>query len=112
MDEDAGKEKKRLKFLYRSFSDFALHLHTNTIGPIICAQRLINAAPEYPPSKVVFISSDSGSTALFRSHEDGLGAYGASKAALNQMIRHMAAELVRAGSKTCILAIHPGEVQT
>ncbi|KAJ6103194.1 hypothetical protein N7486_005621 [Penicillium sp. IBT 16267x] len=98
-----------------SFSDFALHLHTNTIGPIICAQKLVNLSPESPPSKVVFISSDSGSTTIFRDDEDGFGAYGASKAALNQMLRHMAAELMRRGGKwsnTCILAMHPGEVQT
>ncbi|EXJ84773.1 hypothetical protein A1O3_05445 [Capronia epimyces CBS 606.96] len=98
-----------------SFSDFALHLHTNTIGPIIVAQKLLNISTADPPSKIIFISSDSGSTADFRDHEDGFGAYGASKAALNQMLRHMAAELKRKGGKwqdVCILAMHPGEVQT
>ncbi|KAJ5184846.1 hypothetical protein N7491_007285 [Penicillium cf. griseofulvum] len=98
-----------------SFSDFALHLHTNTIGPIICAQKLLNIDSESPPSKVVFISSDSGSATVFRDYEDGFGAYGASKAALNQMLRHMAAELSRRGGKwdnTCVLAMHPGEVKT
>lgn len=101
--------------MIRSFSDFALHLHTNTIGPVICAQKFINMHPDIPPAKVVFISSDSGSTTLFRSYEDGFGAYAASKAALNQMIRHMAAELTRRGGeqgKICVLAMHPGEVQT
>lgn len=99
----------------RSFSDFALHLHTNTIGPIICAQKLINLDAESAPSKVIFISSDSGSTTLFRDYEDGFGAYAASKAALNQMLRHMAAELKRRGGRweeVCVLAMHPGEVQT
>ncbi|KAJ5620287.1 hypothetical protein N7510_004271 [Penicillium lagena] len=70
---------------------------------------------ESPPTKVVFISSDSGSATLFRSYEDGFAAYAASKAALNQMIRHMAAELARCEgkrNKICILAMHPGEVQT
>ncbi|KAF7713029.1 Short-chain dehydrogenase/reductase (SDR) family protein [Penicillium ucsense] len=98
-----------------SFADFALHLHTNTIGPIICAQKLLNLNPDSPPSKVVFISSDSGSTTIFRDDEDGFGAYGASKAALNQMLRHMAAELTRRGgqwTRTSILAMHPGEVET
>ncbi|KIW64371.1 hypothetical protein PV04_09311 [Phialophora macrospora] len=98
-----------------SFDDFALHLHTNTIGPIIIAQKLLKISAAAPPSKVIFISSDSGSTQLFRDHEDGFGAYGASKAALNQMIRHMAAELNRKGGKyaeVCVLAMHPGEVQT
>ena len=68
-----------------------------------------------PPKKVIFISSDSGSTSLFREHEDGFAAYGASKAALNQMLRHMAAELKRRGgafARVCVLAMHPGEVST
>ncbi|KIV86815.1 hypothetical protein, variant 2 [Exophiala sideris] len=98
-----------------SFSDFALHLHTNTIGPIIVAQKVLNISSEAPPAKVIFISSDSGSTTEFRDHEDGFGAYGASKAALNQMLRHMAAELKRKGGRwadVCVLAMHPGEVQT
>lgn len=102
-------------FWYRSFSDFALHLHTNTIGPVIIAQKLLTICSTNPPAQVVFISSDSGSTALFRDHEDGFGAYAASKAALNQMLRHMAAELKRKGGQwedVCVLAIHPGEVQT
>jgi NAD(P)-dependent dehydrogenase (short-subunit alcohol dehydrogenase family) len=63
----------------------------------------------------VFISSDSGSTANFLDFEDGFGAYSASKAALNQMLRHMAAELKRSNEKkrdTIILALHPGEVET
>ena len=99
----------------RSFSDFALHLHTNTIGPVLVAQKLLKISSAAPPSRLIFISSDSGSTTLFRNHEDGFGAYGASKAALNQMLRHMAAELKRKGDKwdeVCVLAMHPGEVQT
>ncbi|KIW86108.1 hypothetical protein Z517_01502 [Fonsecaea pedrosoi CBS 271.37] len=101
--------------IYPSFTDFALHLHTNTIGPIIIAQKLLNLKSAAPPSKIIFISSDSGSASLFRDHEDGFAAYGASKAALNQMLRHMAAELKRKGGSyedVCVLAMHPGEVQT
>ncbi|KAI0444187.1 NAD(P)-binding protein [Xylaria telfairii] len=98
-----------------SFSDFALHLHTNTIGPIICAQKLLNLGLDSPPPKIVFISSDSGSSTRFLDFEDGFGAYAASKSALNQMLRHMAAELGRSDQKkreTVILALHPGEVET
>lgn len=74
------------------------------------------------------MSSDSGSTQAFRDFEDGFGAYAASKAALNQMLRHMAAELRRKEREreesgdpglqlpnplnTVVLAMHPGEVQT
>jgi len=50
-------------------------------------------------SQVVFMSSDSGSMADFREYEDGFAAYGASKAALNMMIRHMAVELRRRSEK-------------
>ncbi|KAI1177127.1 NAD(P)-binding protein [Nemania sp. FL0916] len=98
-----------------SFSDFAFHLHTNTIGPIICAQKLVNLSVNSPPAKIIFISSDSGSTTNFLDFEDGFGAYAASKSALNQMLRHMAAELGRSKEKkreTVVLALHPGEVAT
>ena len=97
---------------YLAFLDFALHLSTNTIGPIIIAQKLLRCAPTITIKNVVFISSDSGSATNFRDFEDGFGAYAASKAALNQMLRHMAAELKRKGTDVCVLAMHPGEVQT
>ncbi|KAK1815321.1 hypothetical protein LTR12_010291 [Friedmanniomyces endolithicus] len=93
-----------------SYDDFAYHLHTNTIGPILVAQKLLKAG--IPIGTIVFISSDSGSVSAFREHEDGFAAYGASKAALNHMARHMAAELKRKGSRTTILMLHPGEVST
>lgn len=98
---------------FRTYHDFALHLNTNTIGPIICAQKLINLDPTCPPRKVIFISSDSGSAVNFLANEDGYAAYAASKSALNQALRHMAVEVERRGGKwaeTCVLALHPGEV--
>lgn len=61
---------------------------------------------------MTFISSDSGSAQDFRDFEDGFAAYAASKAALNHMLRHMAAELKRKGNNTTIVALHPGEVKT
>jgi NAD(P)-dependent dehydrogenase (short-subunit alcohol dehydrogenase family) len=93
-----------------SYTSLLHHLQTDTIGPIILAQRLLSSPISV--SKIVFISSDSGSAQRFLSHEDGFAAYGASKAALNMMIRHMAAELERNGSETVVLALHPGEVDT
>jgi NAD(P)-dependent dehydrogenase (short-subunit alcohol dehydrogenase family) len=99
----------------RSYDSFKFHMETNVIGPIICAQKLVNLNPDSPPSKLVFISSDSGSTTNFLAYEDGFAAYSASKAALNQMLRHMAEELKRRGGKwaeICVLALHPGEVHT
>lgn len=93
-----------------SYGDFALHLHTNTIGPIIVAQKLLNS--KIHVGTIAFMSSDSGSAQRFREMEDGFGAYASSKAALNMMLRHMAAELKRKHEETIILAIHPGEVST
>ncbi|KAE9967180.1 hypothetical protein EG328_008385 [Venturia inaequalis] len=90
--------------------EFAFHLHTNTIGPIITAQKLLQT--NIPIGTIVFMSSDSGSATNFREDEDGFGAYAASKCALNQMLRHMAAELKRKDDDTIILAMHPGEVAT
>ena len=78
-------------------------------------------SPAFPITPIhirtlVFISSDSGSTTNFRSFEDGFGAYAASKAALNQGLRHLSAELHRKGKEqgkaAVVLAIHPGEVTT
>jgi NAD(P)-dependent dehydrogenase (short-subunit alcohol dehydrogenase family) len=93
-----------------SFDEFAFHLHTNTIGPVICAQKLLQT--NIPIGTITFMSSDSGSHGSFREMEDGFAAYAASKAALNMAIRHMAAELKRKDDDTIILAMHPGEVAT
>ena len=93
-----------------SFDDFVYHMNTNTIGPIICAQKLLRSGISV--GAIVFISSDSGSVQCFRDMEDGFAAYAASKAALNHALRHMDAELKRNGKQVCILALHPGEVIT
>jgi len=74
-----------LIYSHSSFDEFAFHLHTNTIGPIITAQKLLQT--HIPIGTIVFMSSDSGSTTNFREMEDGFAAYAASKAALNQMLR-------------------------
>lgn len=85
-------------------------MHTNTIGPIITAQKLLKT--NIPIGTIVFMSSDSGSQGNFREMEDGFAAYAASKAALNMAVRHMAAELKRKDDDTIILCMHPGEVAT
>ncbi|KAF8857263.1 NAD(P)-binding protein [Acephala macrosclerotiorum] len=147
-----------------SFERFQHHLLTNTIGPLLTASSLLSLSSpssqpllpissflptsptsHAPPSPFlpsvpihiktsVFISSDSGSVNNFRTHEDGFGAYSVSKAALNQGLRHLAAELhrkatqtpspsfpatsnspltpARSGKAPVVLAIHPGEVAT
>ncbi|OAL49894.1 NAD(P)-binding protein [Pyrenochaeta sp. DS3sAY3a] len=93
-----------------SFDEFAFHLHTNTIGPIITAQKLLQT--NIPIGTIAFMSSDSGSHGNFREMEDGFAAYAASKSALNMAVRHMAAELKRKDDDTIIICLHPGEVAT
>ena len=93
-----------------SFGDWMYHLNTNTIGPIVCAQKLLKTNIKI--QAIVFMSSDSGSVQCFREIEDGFAAYAASKAALNHALRHMAAELKRKGDNTVVWALHPGEVIT
>ena len=93
-----------------TFGGFELHMQTNCIGPIITAQKLLGTG--LPIGTLVFMSSDSGSSSRFLAFEDGFAAYAASKAALNQAVRHMAEELKRAISSVVVLAMHPGEVST
>ncbi|KAH8659217.1 hypothetical protein BGZ60DRAFT_414827 [Tricladium varicosporioides] len=108
-----------------SFKSFTHHLQTNTIGPLLTAS-LLTAISALTIHTLIFISSDSGSTGNFLSHEDGLGAYSATKAALNQGLRHLSYELHRKFSSISenggigngkrrapiVLALHPGEVMT
>ncbi|KAF4627191.1 hypothetical protein G7Y89_g10964 [Cudoniella acicularis] len=96
---------------------FTHHLTTNTIGPLLTASSLTRLPLTI--HTVIFISSDSGSTINFLSYEDGFGAYSASKAALNQGLRHLSFELYRKSKRgegqekaPVVLALHPGEVST
>lgn len=52
-----------------SFDNFADHLRTNAVGPIITAQRLLHTG--IPIGSIAFMSSDSGSATDFRGFEDG-----------------------------------------
>lgn len=134
------------------------HLRVNCVGNVVLAQKLLmlneletvkrrreymQLQPDFDGQalaigrQIIFMSSDSGSMADFREYEDGFAAYGASKVALNMMIRHMATELKRRADKkreesrndwqsstkddqegdaweaeVCVLAMHPGEVST
>jgi hypothetical protein len=55
---------------HRTFDHFANHIHTNTIGPIIVAQKLLRLS-NVAIGTVAFMSSDSGSTTRFLAFEDG-----------------------------------------
>lgn len=145
--------EKGLGALNVEFDMLERHLRVNCVGNVVLARKLLmlNDLPAVQQRReqeqaldssdyvlvgrqVVFMSSDSGSMTDFREYEDGFAAYGASKVALNMMIRHMAAELKRRAKnkeeeakidwqsrgrtieawedEVCVLAMHPGEVST
>jgi NAD(P)-dependent dehydrogenase (short-subunit alcohol dehydrogenase family) len=78
----------------------------NAIGPYLTCRAFVEGMTESGWGRIVNVTS---AAAL---HEPGPinSAYGASKAALNQMTRHLAAEV--AGSGVTVNVIHPGDVKT
>lgn len=79
----------------------------NTIAPLMISRALINNLTQAANPRIVTISSNMGSLS-----EDSLGmyAYRSSKAALNKVMKLMAAELKQKGITVC--PVHPGWVQT
>ncbi|RKF59657.1 CsgA protein [Golovinomyces cichoracearum] len=113
-----------------TFSAFNHFLHRIAIGPLTVAQQLLrlSSLPLHETlislkgfvssikiRTLVFISSDFWVTIKSQEFGHGNGAFAASMAALNQGLRHMAAELQRKASvegtkSPAILAIHPGNL--
>jgi NAD(P)-dependent dehydrogenase (short-subunit alcohol dehydrogenase family) len=83
-------------------------LRVNAVGPILVTQALAPLLAAAPSSVVVNLSSGLGSIAGATGR--GNVAYGMSKAALNMLTRHLAAELARQG--TVVVAMSPGWVAT
>jgi NAD(P)-dependent dehydrogenase (short-subunit alcohol dehydrogenase family) len=83
-------------------------LRINAVGPILVTQALAPLLAAAGPAKVVNLSSGLGS--IERATSRGNVAYGMSKAALNMLTRHLAAELRRQG--TIVVAMSPGWVST
>jgi NAD(P)-dependent dehydrogenase (short-subunit alcohol dehydrogenase family) len=83
-------------------------LRINAVGPILVTQALAPLLAAAGAAKVVNLSSGLGS--IERATSRGNVAYGMSKAALNMLTRHLAAELRRQG--TIVVAMSPGWVST
>lgn len=84
----------------------ALLFMTNTVAPIRLAQQLADRVA--PGGVIAFMSSQMGSLALNRSASMPL--YGASKAALNSLLRSWMSTLENPAFS--VLALHPGWVRT
>jgi NAD(P)-dependent dehydrogenase (short-subunit alcohol dehydrogenase family) len=84
---------------------------TSAIGPVFLVQALVKAGLLKEGSKVVMVSSESGSIALRHAKEGG-GNYGhhASKAALNMAMKLLSLDL--ADHKITVVSVHPGFMRT
>jgi len=91
-----------------SLEDLEIHFRVNAIGPVALTQALLPNLRAARRRTVVNLSSGLGS--ISGNKDGGWYAYRASKAALNQLTRTMAAEL--AGESFICIAISPGWVQT
>ncbi|KAF2124877.1 NAD(P)-binding protein [Dothidotthia symphoricarpi CBS 119687] len=96
-----------------SFSDQETMYRTCAIGPTILVTTLANESNKLlsSKSKVIFVSSESGSITL-RHEEEGGGNYGhhASKAALNMCAKLLSLDLKDRG--VAVASVHPGFMRT
>jgi NAD(P)-dependent dehydrogenase (short-subunit alcohol dehydrogenase family) len=91
-----------------SIEELEVHFRVNAVGPFAVTQTLLPNLRARRRRTVVNLSS--GLASISANTDGGWGAYRASKAALNQLTRTIAAELASEGF-VCIV-ISPGWVQT
>lgn len=84
------------------------HWNTNSLGPILTMQAVYKHLLKRQTRQAVFISSLTGSIGGFLNQT--YSAYGASKAALNYIVKELSYELQPQGF--VVVAVHPGLVMT
>ncbi|KAF2664664.1 NAD(P)-binding protein [Microthyrium microscopicum] len=84
---------------------------TSAIGPVFLVQKLVKAGLLAKDSKVILVSSESGSITL-RHESEGGGNYGhhASKAALNMVNKLLSLDMKEQG--IAVVSVHPGFMRT
>lgn len=82
----------------------------NTIGPALLLKHFAPLLPREGRSVIAMLSARVGS--IGDNHLGGWYGYRASKAALNQILRTAAIEIVRTRPQALVLAVHPGTVKT
>jgi len=102
-----GKES----FENPSWEDEERMYRTSAIGPVFIVTQLVAAKKLGTGSKVIMVSSESGSIAL-RHEKEGGGNFGhhASKAALNMNMKLLSIDLKDNGIALC--SVHPGFMRT
>jgi norsolorinic acid ketoreductase len=87
-------------------AEFEQHLRVNAIGPVILLQAMLPLLQAAPKPKFVVISSTIGSIAFMDNLQVPAAAYGASKAAVNFLVRKVHFE----HPELVAFSIHPGYV--
>lgn len=82
----------------------------NTVGPALIAKHFLPLMPIAERSKFAFISARVGS--ISDNRLGGWYGYRASKAALNMTVRNLSIEWSRKNTRSIIVALHPGTVDT
>ncbi|MDX1991898.1 MAG: SDR family oxidoreductase [bacterium] len=103
-----GDDDSLQKLGVLTFDDALAVLRTNTVAPILIAQRFLDLLRKGDQARIVNITSGMGS--LEAKTYGGSYYYATSKAALNMMTRSLAADVRRAGM--IAVALDPGWVQT
>lgn len=83
-------------------------INTNSIGPLLVAQRVLELLKNGRHARIVNISSEAGSISTMSKHRGYY--YFASKAALNMVTRSLAWDAETVG--LIVIAIHPGWIRT
>ena len=86
------------------------HFVTNTIGPALILKHIRLLLDKKSSSIVSVLSARVGS--IEDNKLGGWYSYRAAKAAVNQIVKSFSIELSRSHPKACLLAIHPGTVDT
>jgi NAD(P)-dependent dehydrogenase (short-subunit alcohol dehydrogenase family) len=104
-NDDPEKTIKRLN------SDAMLkQFSLNALGPALVLKHIHKLIPKNRPCHVIVLSARVGS--ITDNHLGGWISYRTAKAALNQILRTSAIEIKRTHPNACLLAVHPGTVDT
>lgn len=82
----------------------------NAIGPALILAQLPALLPRSERAVVAVLTARVGS--IGDNHLGGWYSYRASKAAANQVVRTAAIEIARRHKEACVIALHPGTVET
>ncbi|MCJ1960678.1 SDR family NAD(P)-dependent oxidoreductase [Novosphingobium mangrovi (ex Hu et al. 2023)] len=82
----------------------------NAIGPVLVAKHFLPLIPK--GHRAVFAALSARVASISDNGLGGWHGYRASKAALNMMVRNLAIEEARRKSRTVVVALHPGTVDT